>query len=102
MSAAWFAWREGSLLLRVRIRPRAAADAVEKLHDNRLKIKLKAPPVDSKANRALNVLLADQFGVNTQQVEIVRGATGRDKTIAIGSPRIMPEWFLTLGGTGAP
>jgi hypothetical protein len=101
VSSGWFAWREDSLVLQIRVQPRAKTDAIEKIHDGRLKVKIKAPPVDRKANRALHVLLATQFGVTTQKVEIVRGSAGRDKTIAIDSPRVMPDWFLTLGGTAA-
>ncbi len=87
------------MTLRVRIQARAKSTAIDGLHAGRLKIRLKAPPVDGKANRALSNLLAEQFGVRTTEVEIVRGTANRDKTVSIVSPHRLPGWFESLGGT---
>ena len=42
-----------------------------------------APPVDGKANEAVVRALAAAFGVPRANVEIVRGETGRRKTVRI-------------------
>lgn len=48
-----------------------------------LKVRLTAPPVDGAANEALIALLAEQLDVPKRQVTIVRGSTGRQKTVEI-------------------
>ena len=40
-------------------------------------------PVDGKANEALIALLSKEFGVLKRDIEIIRGATGRTKTVRI-------------------
>ena len=48
-----------------------------------LAIKLKAPPVDGKANTALISFLAKTLGVPKSQVTLVRGKTNRIKQLEI-------------------
>jgi uncharacterized protein (TIGR00251 family) len=42
-----------------------------------------APPVDGAANAAVIDALAEAFGVPRRSVQIVRGETGRRKTVRI-------------------
>ena len=46
-----------------------------------LKMKLAAPPVDGKANKALIAFLAKSFGVPKSSLTLVRGEKNRQKTI---------------------
>lgn len=69
--------------LDVLVQPRASRSRVVGLHDGRLKVQLAAPPVDGEANLALVELLADLFGVGRREVRILRGDTGRRKTVAV-------------------
>lgn len=48
-----------------------------------LKVRLTAPPVDGAANEALIALLAERLGLPKRSISIVRGATGRQKTVEI-------------------
>jgi len=50
-----------------------------------MKVQVTAPPVDGAANQAVVDLLADCFGVPRRSVSIVRGTSGRDKTVALAS-----------------
>jgi uncharacterized protein (TIGR00251 family) len=50
---------------------------------DRLVVAVNAPPVDGKANEAVVRVLAETFGVPRSAVTIVRGETGRKKTIRI-------------------
>ncbi len=59
------------------------------LHGDRLKIRISAPPVNGKANSMLLAFLAKAFGVSKQQVMLVSGQTGRQKRVAISSPRLL-------------
>jgi uncharacterized protein (TIGR00251 family) len=96
---SWYQWRENTLILHCRITPRARRDEIGPARAGRLGIKLKAPPVEGRANAALIALLARHFAVSGAAVEIRRGAAGRDKTIAIHHPRQHPEWFQRMAAS---
>ena len=48
-----------------------------------LKVAVQAPPVDGKANAALEEALAEWLGLKRSQVELKAGASSRDKTFAV-------------------
>ena len=48
-----------------------------------LRVRLGAPPVDGKANAALIDWAAKAFGVPKAQVQLLRGASGRQKLLGI-------------------
>ena len=68
--------------------PRASRDRLGPVHGDRLKVQLTAPPVDGAANDALVALVARALGRPRGDVAIVRGQTGRKKTVRVaGSTR---------------
>ena len=69
--------------LEVQVVPRASQTRIVGLHAGRLKIQLAAPPVDGAANAALVDLLADTLAVARGQVAVVRGHTGKRKTVRV-------------------
>ena len=50
-----------------------------------LKIKLTAPAVDNKANRALLDFLAQEFKIKKQHINIIKGHKNQNKVIKISS-----------------
>lgn len=75
--------QKGSALA-VRVTPRASRnEIVEVLDDGTIKVRISAPPADEEANRALIEFLADILGVPKSRLDIVAGASGRDKLIAV-------------------
>lgn len=78
------------------IQPKSAKDEIVGLQDERLKIKITAPPVDGKANAHLQKLLGDWFGVAKSKVVIKSGDTGRRKTIIIQGYRQLPAALTQL------
>ena len=54
-------------------------------HGDAIKIRIKAPPVDGAANEELIRFLAKRFGVPRSAVQLLSGASSRDKRVAIGS-----------------
>ena len=71
---------EGRLALRVT--PGARSEAIE-LGEGVLQVKVRAKPDDGKANRAALELLADALGVGVSRLDLLRGATGRDKLVQL-------------------
>ncbi|MBI4608424.1 MAG: DUF167 domain-containing protein [Candidatus Rokubacteria bacterium] len=75
--------RADSTLLHVRVQPRSSATEVIGWDGNTLRIRVTAPPLADRANRAVVDLLARALLVPRAQVHLVRGAHGRDKLIRI-------------------
>ena len=72
----------GALTVDVVVQPRAAHEGLTVLGD-RLKVSVNAPPVDGKANEAVVRVLAEALAVPKAAIEILRGETGRRKTVRI-------------------
>jgi uncharacterized protein (TIGR00251 family) len=75
--------RDGTILLSVRVVPRASRESIEGEFQGALKVRLTAPPVDDRANNALRRLLAARLEVPVSAVRIVSGEKHRSKTISI-------------------
>jgi uncharacterized protein (TIGR00251 family) len=71
------------LTIDVLVVPRASRTAVGPLVGDRLRVAVRAPPVDGAANAAVIEALAEAFGVRRSAVTIVRGERGKRKTVAI-------------------
>lgn len=70
--------------LPVRVTPRASRnEIVEVLSDQTVKVRLKAPPVEGKANKELIKFLSKVLDIPKAKMEIVAGETGRDKLVSI-------------------
>lgn len=67
----------------VQIQPQASKNEIIGLHGERLKIKVKAPPVDGAANEELVRFLAKMLGVRQADIEIVHGASSKQKSLAL-------------------
>ena len=85
-------WQGTTLILDLQVQPGATRDEIVGLHGARLKIRIIAPPVDGRANRHLIDFLAAAFDVPRARVTLVRGESGRAKTVRIDAPgRIPPQ-----------
>ncbi len=73
----------GGFVFVVRVTPRAGRDEVVGWQDGELRVRLRAPPVDGRANDALRRLLASSLGVPPSGVELVSGAKGRVKRLRV-------------------
>ncbi len=69
--------------MRVRLTPRSGRNEIVGWHEGLLRVRVTAPPVDGKANAALERLIAKALGVPKRDVSLVSGARGREKTVAI-------------------
>ncbi len=70
--------------LAIRVTPRASNnEIVEILSDGTVKVHITAPPVEGEANEVLVKFLAEVLDVPASRVEVVAGASGRDKLISV-------------------
>jgi uncharacterized protein (TIGR00251 family) len=96
---------EGGATLRVRVQPRASRDAVSGERDGAVVVRLTAPPVEGRANAALSRFLGKTLGVAPSRVELVSGASGRDKKVRIRgleAREVLRGLGLEAGGNERP
>ena len=100
-SLAWPSWirsEKGGLVLLLYVQPGASRTEVVGAHGSpaRLKIKVAAPPVDGAANEEVVRFFKKTLkSLGASGVEILRGATSRQKDLWIGELRD-PEGLLKL------
>jgi uncharacterized protein (TIGR00251 family) len=71
------------LLLPVRAQPGARRNGVQGEQAGALKVTVTAPPQDGRANEALAAVLREALGLKRSQLELVAGATSRDKRFLV-------------------
>ncbi len=69
--------------LRVRVQPGASKNEIVGVQEDALKIRINAPPVKAKANRALIDFLAEKLEVRKSEIEIISGHTSKIKKIRV-------------------
>ena len=69
--------------IQVKVKPNARTSVLEEQADGTWLARIKAPPVDGKANAELIDLVADQFGVSKGSILIKSGAGARLKLVQI-------------------
>ncbi|HNR84892.1 DUF167 domain-containing protein [Ottowia sp.] len=71
------------LKLPIHATPGARRTEAAGAHGQALRVRLAAPPVDGKANAALIAWAAAALGVPRSQVELLHGASGRQKVLGV-------------------
>lgn len=71
------------MLLQLHVQPGASRTELAGWHGDALKIRVAGAPVEGKANRELVRFLAETLGVPRGSIAVVRGETGRRKTLAV-------------------
>ena len=76
--------------IRLRVQPKARRTALEPTPEGALKAAVTEAPEDGKANAAVAPLLAEAWRLPKSTIEVVRGASARDKTLSIaGAPALL-------------
>jgi hypothetical protein len=73
------------MLLRVKIKPNSARDEIIREADGTLKIKIKAQPVEGKANKYLVKYLSGILDIPTSKIQLIKGESSVFKTIEINA-----------------
>ena len=89
---SWYRWDGEDLELRVRVQPRAPKDAFVEPDPSGdyYRVRLKAPPVEGKANAHLMAFLGKAFGVAKSLVTLESGELNRQKRVRIRAPQKLP------------
>lgn len=79
----WLTKKGTDIVIAVHVVPRASRNEISGEFNDSLKIRLKAPPVEGKANKALRKFLAEKLNIPLNAISIITGDTGRRKRIRI-------------------
>ncbi len=74
---------DGTLLLSIYVQPRSDRNAIVGLHGDAVKLRLTAPPVDGKANKAVIAFWAKSLKIPKSAVTIKSGLQSRMKKILL-------------------
>ncbi|WP_413291726.1 DUF167 domain-containing protein [Bdellovibrio sp. HCB185ZH] len=74
---------KGGVRLHLFIQPKSSKNQIVGPHNGMLKIKISAPPVDGEANAELIEYLSKFFKVPKRNITLVKGDTGRQKTVDV-------------------
>jgi uncharacterized protein len=69
--------------IRLKVKPGSQREELTELDDGTWLARVKAPPVDGKANAAVIELVARHFGLRKSQVSIKSGASARMKLVTL-------------------
>lgn len=72
-----------SILLKIRVVPRASRSEIVGEHDGALRLRIASPPVGGAANAEVIKLIAKTLGVAKSTIDIVSGQTSKTKQLRI-------------------
>lgn len=81
--SGWLEPAAEGCVIRVRAVPRASRSSVAGPAGDSLRVRVQAPPVEGKANKALLAFLAQRLGVPPRRLALLSGRTGRDKRVLV-------------------
>ena len=71
------------VIISLHVLPNAPKNEVIGEYNGALKIKIKSPPVDGKANAEITAFLANQLALPKKRVEILKGDKSKQKKVLI-------------------
>lgn len=80
----WIRAEDDGTILVCRVQPGARKDSIDGLREDQLVIRLCAPPVEGKANKALQKYLSNCLQVAKSKIAIKSGQKARTKVLYIG------------------
>lgn len=67
----------------IKVKPNAKENKIEKISEDSFIVKIKEPPKEGRANKALIELLAEYFKVPKSKIKIISGQFFRQKILEI-------------------
>ena len=71
------------MVLHIQVKPQSKIDEIRVDADGHIFVKIKAPPVDGKANAYLVKFIAAFFEISPGKVQLLKGSTSKFKKIEI-------------------
>ena len=84
-------------IIRVRVLPRTSKNQIVGMDGGVFKVKLTAPPVEGKANKALVSFLGKKLGLPKRDIEIVSGEHSREKSIRVSGLPVEEVMRMLMG-----
>jgi hypothetical protein len=91
---SWIEQHADGTILTLRVVPRASRNKVDGLLGDALKIRLQAPPVEGKANKALTRFLSKSLKIPASHIQVISGETSRNKRVLLCG--VAPEKVKTI------
>ena len=82
----WLRPHDKGTLISLYIQPGASKNEISGEHDQRLKVKIKAPPRDGEANEGLIEFLSEVLKISKKRIFLIQGESSRQKTILVELP----------------
>lgn len=86
--------KDGAVRLALRVQPGARRSAIIGMHGERLRVAVRAPPVDGRANAEVIKLIAGLLGLPGRAIVLRAGLSSRDKALQIEAQRGEVERIL--------
>ncbi len=87
---------DGSYRLQIWVQPGAKKNEMVGEYQNCLKVKLRAPPVENKANKELKSFLAEKFDLKSRDILLEGGQNSRKKLVSININKTFLENKLSM------
>jgi uncharacterized protein (TIGR00251 family) len=79
----WLEDKEGGVILKIRVQPRASKNELVGIQGDCLKIKVTSPPIEDRANEKLCEFLSHIMGVKKSGIEVIGGHKARVKRVMV-------------------
>lgn len=90
---SWLKNHQKGTVLQLYIQPGAATNQVAGIHGERLKVKIKAPPVDGAANEGVIDYFSEILMIPKAKIFLIRGESSRQKDLLV---ELSPEKVIFL------
>lgn len=67
----------------IKLKPSSKHESIKKIGEKSFSVKVKEPPAEGRANKALIELLSEKFNISKSRILIVSGLKSKKKTVEI-------------------
>ncbi len=71
------------VLISIRVEPRSSRSEIVDVYGDGLKVKLKSPPREGRANKELIAVLSKGLDIPRKDIEIISGKTSKNKMVRL-------------------
>lgn len=75
-----FSYKDNCVIVDIKVVPNSSKNEIIK-DDERIRVKITAPPVDNKANKFIVEYFSKQLRIPKSSIKIIKGELSREKTV---------------------